>query len=255
MNTDPKAYPNTYEGIEPSQNAMRQTLIHVFRWMGLGLLLSAAVAYFASTSTAIWRLIYSMPWLPIVVVIAQLAIAFFFSSRLRRMELGAARISFVVYAVLTGFTFAIILTTYTSATIFLAFLLAALTFGAMAIYGAKTKRDLSSIGSVGYSLLFAVIIVSLLNLVLYFVAPGIAQGIDYILNYVVVALFIGITAWDMQKIKRMVAASTTGGNLGGETQAISLEAIGLYGAFMLYLDFINLFIRILRILGYSSRRN
>lgn len=255
MNVDPNVHLDTYEGLEPSQSALRQTLIHVFRWMGLGLLLSAAVAYFASTSTAVWRLVLSMPWLPIVVVIAQLGMAFFFSSRLRRMELGAARVSFVVYAVLTGFTFAIILTAYTSATIFLAFLLAALTFGAMAIYGARTKRDLSSIGSVGYSLLFAVIIVSLLNLILFFVAPGIAQGIDYILNYVVVALFIGITAWDMQKIKRMVAASTADGSITGDAQVISLEAIGLYGAFMLYLDFINLFIRILRILGYSSRRN
>lgn len=254
MNTDPRTHQGTYEGIEPSQNAMRQTLIHVFRWMGLGLLISAGIAYFASTSTALWRLIIQMPWLPIVVAIAQLAIAYFFNSRLRQMKLGTARIAFVVYAVLTGFTFGIILTAYTSATIFLAFLLAALTFGAMAIYGAKTKRDLSSIGSVGYSLLFAVIIVSLLNLVLYFFAPGVAQGIDYILNYVVVALFIGITAWDMQRIKLMVTTSTTNAQRGGETQAANLEAIGLYGAFMLYLDFINLFIRILRILGYSSRR-
>lgn len=254
MITDPKTHLNTYEGVEPSQNAMRQTLIYVFRWMGLGLLISAAVAYFASTSTDVWRIIVANPWLPIVVIIAQLGMAFFFGSRLRKMDLGAARISFIVYAVLTGFTFAIVLTAYTSATIFLAFLLAALTFGVMAIYGAKTKRDLSSIGSVGYSLLFAVIIVSILNLILYFVAPGVAQGIDYILNYVVVALFIGITAWDMQKIKRMVAA-TTDGAFGEEGQAYSLEAIGLYGAFMLYLDFINLFIRILRILGYSSRRN
>ena len=123
----------------------------------------------------------------------------------------------------------------------------ALVFGAMAIWGHNTKKDLSTIGTVGRMLLFGAIIVSFVNIILYFFAPGFGTALDMILNYVILAIFVGLTAYDMQKIREH--ALMMGAFEQNEQAVAARKVVATQGALTLYLDFINIFIRILSIFG------
>ena len=156
------------------------------------------------------------------------------SSHLQKMSAEAATASFIIYSALNGVTFSLLLLIYTGASIASTFMITALTFGAMSAYGYFTKRDLTSMGSYLRMALFGLIIASVINI---FWANG---TMYWIISYVGVLLFVGLTAYDTQKIKRM----------GASVEGVqTTQKVAIMGALMLYLDFINLFLMLLRILG------
>jgi len=205
----------------------------VYRWMGLGLLLTAITAYFVVNSNFVYTLAENSI-LFFGLIIAELGLVIFLSARIQKMSAEAATASFIIYSILNGVTLSLILLVYTGASIASTFMTTALTFGAMSAYGYFTKRDLSTMGSYLQMGLIGLIIASVINI---FWANG---TMYWIISYVGVLLFVGLTAYDTQKIKKMGAVVE-----GVQTT----QKMAIMGALMLYLDFINLFLMLLRILG------
>jgi len=170
-------------------------------------------------------------------MIAEIGIVFYLSARIMKMSLPMAGLMMVLYSLLNGVTMSFIFMVYTSESIVNTFLVTAGTFAAMSVIGFFIKKDLSTIGRICYMALIGVIIASLVN---YFVA---SSGLAMILNYVGVLVFVGLTAYDTQKIKRMAIAMSPNG-ITDETSKVAL-----IGSLALYLDFINLFLYLLRFMG------
>jgi FtsH-binding integral membrane protein len=205
----------------------------VYRWMGIGLLITAITAYFVVSSEFVY-ILASNTMLFYGILIAEFGLVIFLSSRIQKMSAEAATASFIIYSALNGVTFSLLLLIYTGASIASTFMITALTFGAMSAYGYFTKRDLTSMGSYLRMALFGLIIASVINI---FWANG---TMYWIISYVGVLLFVGLTAYDTQKIKRM----------GASVEGVqTTQKVAIMGALMLYLDFINLFLMLLRILG------
>jgi FtsH-binding integral membrane protein len=211
-------------------NAMHQS----FLWMCIGLILTAFSSVFIAGSPALIATIYGNSLVFYGLIIAELALVFFLSLRITHLSFGAALLSFLVYAVLNGVTLASIFLVYTGTSIASTFFISALVFGVMAVYGYTTKRDLTTIGNLAFMGLIGIILASLVNFFLK------NDTFSYVLSYLAVAIFIGLTAYDTQKIKQMAQNSES-------------QNIGIIGALTLYLDFINIFLNLLRILG--KRRN
>lgn len=228
---------------------MKGVLSKVFLYMFSGLLISGVIAIAAMMSRGFLYFLYANSWLYTGAALIQLVVVFAFSFASRKAKAGTARVLFYLYSVITGITLSVYLSIFSFESVALAFVITALTFGGMAVWGYTTKKDLSTIGAAGRMLLIGAIIASLVNLVLFFIAPGFASVLDMVLNYVVVAIFVGLTAYDMQKIKLM--AEQSGVYYAGEgREAVALrETIAINGALNLYLDFINIFIRLLAITG------
>ncbi len=266
---DRPAYTYTPEGIAvpvsmtvEREARFRGIMSRVFVWMFAGLLVSGISGVLLAVTplgTALW----SNPVSMVVLVIAQLATALVFTRMVARVRPEVATVLFFFYSLLTGVTIAALLLTYELASVISALFATAVVFGGMALWGAKTRRDLSAIGAAGRMLLIGAIVMSLFNLFLFFVAPGVFTLLDAALNYVVLAIFVGLTAYDMQKIRRLAMepglvealdpaarAGTIGDAEGAAALALRADrTIAIHGALMLYLDFINIFIRILRIFG------
>ena len=170
------------------------------------------------------------------ILIAEIAIVFWLSFRIRGMAPSTAAAAFLVYSLLNGLTLSVIFWAYTGGTITMAFLTAAGMFAAMSIYGTVTKRDLTSIGSFFMMGLFGIIICMLVNFFLK------SSGLDFVISLLGVGIFLGLTAWDNQKLKVMATAT-------GPQQ----ESFAVIGALMLYLDFINMFLFLLRLFGGRRR--
>ena len=230
-------------------DVMQGIMKKVFLYMFSGLIITGVIATAGMLIPGYLNILYDNLWLLPVTAFAQLGVVFGFTFAARKAKAGTARALFFVYSVLSGVTLAVYLGYFTMQSVALAFVIASLTFGGMALWGYRTKRDLSPIGTAGRMLLIGAIIATLINFVLYFIAPGIASALDMILNYVVVAIFVGLTAYDMQKIRLMAENSGVyyAGN-GPEAVAIK-DTIAINGALNLYLDFINIFIRLLAITG------
>lgn len=205
----------------------------VYRWMGLGLLLTAIAAYFTVNSNFVNTLAQNT-MLFYGLIIAELGLVIYLSARIKKMSAEAATASFIVYSILNGVTLSLILLMYTGASVASTFMTTALTFGAMSAYGYFTKRDLTTMGSYLQMALIGLIIASVINI---FWANG---TMYWIISYVGVLIFVGLTAYDTQKIKKMGAIVE-----GVQTT----QKMAIMGALMLYLDFINLFLMLLRILG------
>jgi hypothetical protein len=205
----------------------------VYRWMGLGLLLTAISAYFVVNSSFVYTLAENS-FLFFGIIIAELGLVVYLSARIQKMSAEAATASFIIYSILNGITLSLILLVYTGASVASTFMTTALTFGAMSAYGYFTKRDLTSMGSFLQMGLIGLIIASVINM---FWANS---TMYWIISYVGVLLFVGLTAYDTQKIKKMGAVVE-----GVQTT----QKMAIMGALMLYLDFINLFLMLLRILG------
>ncbi len=169
-------------------------------------------------------------------IIAELAIVIAISAAINRLSLTTATLLFVLYSVLNGATFSLIFAVYTMSSIANVFFITAGTFGVMAAYGYFTKRDLSSLGKLLLMALIGLIIATLVNVFLVK-----SSGFDLILSYAGVLIFVGLTAYDTQKIKQMLAMQTDMGE--------GAQKVALLGALSLYLDFINLFLYLLRIFG------
>ena len=206
----------------------------VYRWMGIGLFLTAITAYFVASSESMVNMLASNSILFFGLLIAEFGLVIYLSARIQKMSAETATAAFVIYSVLNGITLSLLLLVYTGASVASTFFTTALTFSAMSAYGYFTKRDLTTMGSYLQMGLIGLIIASVINI---FWANG---TMYWIISYVGVLLFVGLTAYDTQKIKKM------GAFVDGVQNT---HKIAILGALTLYLDFINLFIMLLRILG------
>ena len=209
----------------------------VYNWMAIGLGLTGFVAYYVSNSEYLLRLIFGNQLVFFGLIIGELALVFSISARVHKMQASTATSLFILYAILNGATLSAIFLIYTSSSITSTFFICAATFIICSIYGWMTKKDLTSMGSFMIMGLFGIIIASVVNM---FVR---SSGMSMIISYIGVFVFIGLTAYDTQKIKNMALSQPAGIDAG----AIRKGAI--IGALSLYLDFINLFLMLLRVLG------
>ncbi len=200
--------------------------------MFAGLLITAAVSWVVAGNAS---LVSAAEILFLPAIILQLVVVIVLSAGIQKLSATAALGLFFGYAALTGFTFSLIFLAYDLGTVTLAFVSAAAMFGASAVFGFVTKRDLSAFGRFFMMALIGIIVLSLLNL---FVQ---SSGLNLLVSYAGVALFAGITAWDIQRIKDGQIAGLVG----------SMEKASVLGALHLYLDFINMFLFLLRIFGSS----
>ena len=207
----------------------------VFVWMTLALAITGLTAYGVATSPTILSLIFSSKVTFFGLIIAEFALVFAISGAINRLSLSTATLLFILYSVINGATLSSIFFAFSVATIGKVFFITAGTFGAMALVGYTTKTDLTSMGKLLFMALLGIIIASVVNM---FVG---SSGLDLILSYVGVLVFVGLTAYDTQKIKQMCQSAPDAGE--------STQKLALIGALSLYLDFINLFLYLLRIFG------
>ena len=221
---------------EQAGSRVQTYMSHVYGWMTVGLLLTALVAWFASSNLALIQLLYKGMW---VLMIAELALVFVISGMINRLSGAAATILFMLYSVLNGCTFSIYFLVYTSSSIASVFFITAGMFAALAFYGYTTKRDLSSFGRFLFMGLIGLVIASLVNMFMH------SEPLMWAITYIGVFVFAGLTAYDTQKLKEL------GDGLPQDDQNIFRRYV-ILGALQLYLDFINLFIMLLRI--FADRR-
>ena len=203
----------------------------VYTWMTLALLITGVTAFGVASSPTLFMSL-KMMW---GLIIAELALVFILSGAINRLSLGTATLMFIGYSVLNGAMLSSIFLVYEPMVIAKVFFITAGTFGAMAVYGYTTKKDLTSMGKILFMALIGLIIATVVNMFLK------SPGFDYILSYIGVAIFIGLTAWDSQKIKEMLQTQYD--------MSEGAQKLALLGALTLYLDFINLFLYLLRIFG------
>lgn len=215
----------------------RSILKRVYLWMTAGLLLTGAVSVFTAGSESIQQAIWGSPFAPFALFIGQIVLVMVLSARIRTLQPGTAALLFLGYSALTGVTLSSIFWLYDLGTIGLAFLCTAGMFGGMSIWAVGTKKDLSSWGSFLIMGLWGIIIASIVNIFLR------SDAFTYFLSYAGIALFLGLTAYDTFVIKRWYQEMA---DRGDEALATKLSILG---ALRLYLDFINIFLYVLRILG------
>jgi uncharacterized protein len=209
----------------------------VYNWMAIGLALTGFVAYYVSHSASMMKLVYGTPMLFFGLIIAELGLVFYLSARVQRIQASTATSLFVLYAALNGVTLSFIFLAYTGASIVSTFFICAATFVACSVYGMVTKRDLTSLGGFMAMGLIGIIIASLVNLFIR------SAAMTMIISYIGVLVFVGLTAYDTQKLKHMALTQPAGIDVG------VIRKGAILGALSLYLDFINLFIMLLHILG------
>jgi hypothetical protein len=219
------------------QDASTIFLAKVFNWMAIGLGLTGIVAWFTASSGLAMRLVASPLFM--ILIIAELGMVFFLSARISKIQASTATGLFVGYALLNGLTLSMVFLAYTSSSIASTFFITAGMFGAMAVYGLVTKRDLSGLGSFLFMGLVGIIIASIVNIFLK------SSSLYWVISLLGVFIFVGLTAYDVQKIKRI-------GEEGIMEQGDEMVKKGaVMGALTLYLDFINLFLMLLRFFGGS----
>src|SRR6476619_1355094 len=214
---------------------LRQHMLRVYNYMGLGLALTGAVALLVASTPAIYQPIFGTPLtLKWVVMLAPLAFIFFFSFRIHAISAATAQTLFWTFCTLMGLSLASVFLVFTGTSIARTFFITAAMFGATSLYGYTTKRDLSQFGSFLIMGLIGVVIASLVNL---FLASSTLQ---FVVSIVGILVFVGLTAWDTQSIKEQYAE-----NLDAESQ----QKLAVFGAFSLYLNFINIFQLLLNFTG------
>lgn len=212
----------------------------VYNWMAIALTLTGFTAYYVSHSETMLRLIYKTPGLLIGLIFVELGFVFFLSARIQKIKATTATAVFTIYSILNGVTLSFIFLVYTATSIVSTFLICAATFVACSIYGMVTKRDLTSMGGFMIMGLIGIIIASVVNIFIQ------SSAMQMIISYIGVIVFIGLTAYDTQKLKNM--SMTVPDNATGAM----IRKGALMGALTLYLDFINLFIMLLHIFGGSK---
>ncbi len=212
---------------------LRAYKLRVYNYMASGLALTGIVAYGVAITPALFNAIYGT-WLVWVVMLAPLGVVMFLSARIHKMSAAGAQTAFWVFAVLMGASLAYIFIIYTGTSIARVFFITASVFGAMSLYGYTTKRDLTGWGSFFFMGLIGIIIAMVVNIFLQ------SSALEFAISVIGVLVFVGLTAYDTQKIKEMYAASDS-------TSVATKKSI--MGALRLYLDFINLFLMLLRLFG------
>lgn len=215
----------------------RSIIKNVYLWMTAGLGLTGAVAWWFSGNTQLMSAFFSNPILFFGAIIGELVLVMYLSRNIMRMSSGAATAAFAGYAVLNGITLSAIFLAYTGATIALAFVTTAAAFGGMSLYAVTTRRSLQGIGHYLMMGLIGIIIASVINIFLR------SPGLYYLISYAGIAVFMGLTAYDTQRILAMSR------QYSGSVDETDYIRISILGALKLYLDFINIFLFALRIFG------
>ena len=217
----------------------------VFMWMFLGLIVTAGVSYVTAV-TGLYTIFLGNMAMLLILFLAELGLVFYISSRIGKGEISSkgATIAFIAYSVINGFVLSSLFLTFRIGTLYQAFFMTSITFATMAIFGYVTKKDLTKFGTLMVVGLLGIIIATVVNGI--FGIFGLASsGLDLTISYIAIIIFLGLAAWDTQKIKHYYYSTV--GNEGIQNN------LAIYSALQLYLDFINLFLYILRI--FASHRD
>ena len=230
-------YNNYNRGYTEPTMTSSDYMARTYRWMALGLLITFGAAFVTATTP----LFYVVRSLYLLFTIAELALVFVLSARVQNMSVGAARATFFGYALINGMVLSYYFLAFDLGTLVLAFLATSLYFGLMAVYGTTTQRDLTGWGPKLMMALLALLVTGFVGLLfgLSFVATVLYSGIGLV-------VFMLLTAYDTQKLSQMYAYYAYDSELS--------EKASIYGALTLYLDFINIFLYVVRLLGMNSRR-
>jgi uncharacterized protein len=227
-----------YAGVRPAgitRDRVSDALWVTYRWMSLGLATTGLVAIAVAHSPAALALLVGNRIVFYALLFGQLGIVVALSSVATRLSTGAAALMFFAYAALTGVTFSTLFLVYTASSIAATFFVTAGSFGALSFYGTATRRDLSAIGRFGFFALIGIILASIVNMFLH------STGLEWLITFVGVLLFAGLTAYDTQRLKALFESGEASANWP------------ILGALTLYLDFINMFLFLLRIMGDRRR--
>jgi FtsH-binding integral membrane protein len=217
--------------VRGASDVERRFMAAVYRWMTLGLGVTAAVAFFVAGSETALRFVIGNRIVFFGLIIAELGLVIAISAAVNRLSAAAAGGLFLLYSALNGATLSVVLLAYTGSSVAIAFVTTAGTFGAMSVYGTVTKRDLTSWGSFLFMGLIGVVLASVVNIFLR------SSAMSFVISCAGVVVFTGLAAYDTQKLRAMARA-------GGTSAAMPVN-----GALGLYLDFVNLFLSVLRLLG------
>jgi len=212
----------------------------VYQWMMVGLLISGFSAFMVTHSSFLLHLLFANPYAIWMLFFIEIGLVVAISAGINKMDVSTARVLFVLFSIVDGMTLASIFLVYTEASIVTTFFIAAMTFGVMSLYGYFTESDLSSWGGILFAGLIGVVIALVVNFFLQ------SPAFEWWISVIGVIVFVGLTAYDTQKIKQM-------GEAMANDDAQSLSRVAIVGALALYLDFINLFIMMLEFFG--NRRN
>lgn len=221
----------TYEYVEDRSMTIQQYINNIFKWMIIGVLTTFVTAFALEKSS----FMSYAGMLPFILIIFQFAVVIGLSRRLMTMKPITAKVLYMIYSVITGVTFSYVIASYTSFSVALAFLVAAIYFGVLVVLGTVIKMDLTRIGTICLAGLFVYIIFSVIVMIFHL---GVGTLIMLLIS---LALFAGITAYDMQKSLQLYNYASSNPEM--------LEKLSIYGAFNLYLDFVNIFLDILQLLG------
>lgn len=222
---------------EKIQETFIAAMQRVYVWMGLGLLLTTAVAYFVSTNEAILNFVFGNTAVFFGLIIGEFVLVIAVTAAIAKLSPGTALALFFGYAALNGVTLSMILLVYTGSSMVLTFGVAAVLFGFMSVIGFTTKQDLTNWGPILLIGLVGFIIGSVAN---FFIASTLLQ---WILTYIGIGIFLGLTVYDTKRIKTMTMAAIM------QDESTAVSKVGVLGALRLYLDFLNLFLLLLRIFG------
>jgi FtsH-binding integral membrane protein len=212
--------------------AQQQYLSKVYGWMVGGLLLTGGTAWWVAITPAVLQTIMGMM---LFLILAEFGLVIYLSARIGKMSKNAAILSFLTFSFINGLTLSVILLIYTEESIYTTFIITAVMFGAISLYGFTTKKSLSAMGSFMFMGLIGIIIASVVNMFIE------SSALNFAISIIGVIVFAGLTAWDTQKLKEMYMIQYQGNDM--ETKG------AIIGALTLYLDFINLFLFLLRLFG------
>lgn len=225
----------TFEEEYASLRGMNAFISKVFGWMFIGLLLTAGVSYYVSTNVSLMTALLKNSFIFFGLLIGELVLVAVLSARITKLKYGTALGMFLGYAALNGVTLSIIFLAYTGSSIVTAFGITAITFGIMCVYGYFTKADLTQFRTILFMGLIGIIVLSVVNIFLR------SSGMEWFISILSLVVFLGLTAYDMQKLKAYY--------FGTEGNVALRQNLGIIGALALYLDFINLFLTTLRLFG------
>ena len=228
---------NSIESTRYSDSVVATLMRNVYIWMTLALVITGLTAMVTAKSEALMTFIFTNNWALIALMILQLGLVFYFSARLNRMSFSTATAVFILYSAITGLTFSSIFVVFSMSSIATTFFITAGMFAAMALVGSFTKKDLSGIGKFSLMALIGLIIAGIVNMFLR------NAMMDFIVSGIGVLVFAGLTAYDSQKIRQMLQMQS---EINESTQKLAL-----FGSLSLYLDFINIFLYLLRFFGSS----
>ena len=228
---------NSIESTRYSDSVVATLMRNVYIWMTLALVITGLTAMVTAKSEALMTFIFTNTWAFIALMILQLGLVFYFSARINRMSFSTATAVFILYSAITGLTFSSIFVVFSMSSIATTFFITAGMFAAMALVGSFTKKDLSGMGKFALMALIGLIIAGIVNMFLR------NAMMDFIVSGIGVLVFAGLTAYDSQKIRQMLQMQS---EINESTQKLAL-----FGSLSLYLDFINIFLYLLRFFGSS----